>query len=150
LSFERCETEAFFAYYSTRKIPEPYATSLSLVKLKGKSRQCKKNKSIVSLIREKLAGTDFWADVTELSLIQSLCCCVEAAVNKKNKKNKVDKLAIVLDISAALKKAQLTAAEKATITAAVEFLLASGLVKGTPLLTLVAKNTCVFFKKALL
>jgi prophage DNA circulation protein len=134
----------------TRKMPEPYATSLSIVKLKGRSRQCEKNRSIVSLINEKLAGTDFTADVTELSLIQSLCCCVEAAVNKKNKKNKVDKLSIVLEISAALKKAPLTVAEKATITAAVEFLLASGLVKGTPLFKLVAKNAWVFLKKALL
>jgi hypothetical protein len=131
-------------------MPEAYATSLSLVKLKGKSRQCKKNRSIVSLISKNLTGTHFAADVTELSLIQLLCCCVEAAVNKRNKKNKVDKLAIVLEISAALKKAPLTAAEKATITAAVEFLLASGLVRGTPLLKLVAKNTWLFFKKALL
>jgi hypothetical protein len=59
-------------------------------------------------------------------------------------------LSIVLEISAALKKAPLTVAEKATITAAVEFLLASGLVRGTPLIKLVAKNTWVFLKKALL
>jgi prophage DNA circulation protein len=131
-------------------MPEAYATSLSLVKLKGKSRQCEKNRSIVSLVSEKLAGTEFGADVTELSLIQSLCCCVEAAVNKRNKKNRVDKLSVVLEISAALKKAPLTAAEKATITATVKFLLASGLVKGTPLLKLVAKNSWVFLKKAFL
>jgi hypothetical protein len=139
-----------FCLLQYKKMPEHYATSLSLVKLKGRSRQYEKNRSIVSLISKKLAGTDFGTAITELSFTQSLCCCVEAAVNKKNKKNRVDKLAIVLEISAALKKAPLPAAERATVTPAVEFLLASGLVKGTPLLKLVAKNTRVFLKKTLL
>jgi hypothetical protein len=128
---------------------EPYASSLSVIKLKGRARVAEKGRTIVQLITDKIAGIEL-TDILDPSLIQSVCCCVEAAHGKRNRKNKVDKLALLLDVMAVVKKSALTTAEKVSIATSVEFCISNNLVRGAPLVRLIAANVLVFLKKTLL
>jgi hypothetical protein len=101
-------------------VSETYATGLDIIKLKGRARVSEKSKSIVQLIVDKIAGIDL-TDILDPSLIQSVATCIEAAHGKRNRKNKIDKLALLLEIMAAVKKSTLTVAEKATVTTVLEF-----------------------------
>jgi hypothetical protein len=127
---------------------EYYATGLDVVKLKGKSRVSEKSKSIVQLIVDKIAGIDI-GDILDPSLIQRVATCIEAAHGKRNRKNKIDKLALLLEILAVVKKTPLTVAEKATVTSVLEFCLQCGLIKGAPIGRLIAINMFRFVKKTL-
>jgi hypothetical protein len=127
---------------------EPYATGLDIIKLKGKARIAQKSKSIVQLIVDKIAGIDL-TDILDPSLIQSVATCIEAAHGKRNRKNKIDKLALLLEILAVVKKSALTVAEKATVTTVLEFCLQCGLVRGAPVGRLIATNVFRFLEKTL-
>jgi hypothetical protein len=127
---------------------EPYATGLDVIKLKGRARVSEKSKSIVQLIVDKIACIDL-TDILDPSLIQGVATCTEAAHGKRNRKNKIDKLALLLQIMAVVKMGALTIAEKASVTTVLGFCLQCGIVRGAPIGRLVAINLFRFVKKTL-
>jgi hypothetical protein len=123
-----------------------YASGLHVIQLKDRARVSEKSKSIVQLIVDKISGIDL-TDILDPSLIQSVATCIETAHGKRNRKNRIDKLGLLLEILAVVKRTPLTVAEKATVTTVLEFCLQCGLVRGAPIGRLVATNVFRFLKK---
>jgi hypothetical protein len=118
-----------------------YASSLSLVKMRGAARITQKAKYITSQIVDKIIELDF-ANVLDPSLIQSIACCIEASHGKRNRRarNPIDKMAVLFSVLAAVKKCDLSEHEKVAIRTTAEFCLQNGLVKSVPFLQLVLVN----------
>jgi hypothetical protein len=128
-----------------------YASSLSLIRLRGTARVTQKSKDLTTQIIEKIAGLDFENALCP-SLIQSLCCCIEAVCKRRNRraKNPVDKMDALLTILASVKKGDLTESEKVAIRTTAEFCLQNGLVKSVSFARLVLVNGFRLVKKNLI